>query len=645
MPMQRRILVPLSLASLLLASPLAVAQGVPNLGNSVQNAIERQVERQVEQAQNSAAERATNQAQNAALDRVAEQAQNSAVERTVERAAAAASEVAQQRAASAQADVIGNQTLERVQSQVETQVERAQAQAADQAQAQLERVQAQVEGAQNRIERVQSQVADSAQNQVEKIQAQVGRLPEQAAERAQQRVPVAGQVDRDVAQNALDAAADAASAADQDPGLPDAAAGTGAPGATGDAPAPGIVGTENPQVSAVDADPRAFVEITLAPGERAIESEWIMVVTPEERARLDTEAAELLRYLTGTEPFALADGELLTFRVPPDLDANDAILQLVPESMREQIDRNHVYDTQGEPEGAGVEPSEEAVVEPATAGKPIAPSKPAKAKSSLPLPMPAVCEEPVTVGMIDSGIDAAHPAFAASRAHIHQRSFVDTAIAQPPAHGTAVAGLLVGRDDSGQSGAVLRPLLPRATLYSAAVFHEQESAQGATVMRVLSALDWLLQQPDVKVINMSLAGPPNRLLARALTAAAARGRVIVAAVGNDGPYGPVRYPAAYAEAIGVTAVGRDAEVFRFANQGTHVDYAALGVDVPTARGDGGFGTETGTSLAAPIVAAFIACALEQDEDSVSALAAMDQRVRDLGAAGPDSIYGRGLLHP
>lgn len=640
MTIRPNMLAPISLAALLLASPFAIAQAVPNLGNSVQAAVERQVERQVEQAQNSAAERAAGQAQNSVLERAVEQAQNSAVERTVERAAAAASEVVQQRAEAAQADVVGNQTLERVQSQVETQVERAQAQSANQAQAQLERVQAQVEGAQNRVERIQSQVVDSAQNQVDQIQAQVERLPEQAADRAQPRVPVAGQIDRrvpqdSVAQNALDTAADAASGGAPAASSPSPAAAPEAQPAAVDVPgaAPGIVGTAAPAAaaSAAAAEPRAFVEITIAPGVRAIESEWIMVVTPDERARLDTEAAELLRYLTGTEPFALTDGELLTFTVPPDLDANDAILELVPETMRGLIDRNHVYDAQGEPDEANANA--------------VPAAKQAKKKPSLPLPMPAVCEEPVTLGMIDSGIDAAHPAFAASRAQIHQRDFVDAAVAQPPVHGTAVAGLLVGRDDSEQSGAVLRPLLPAATLYSAAVFHEQESAQGATVMRVLAALDWLLQQPDVRVINMSLAGPPNRLLARALTAAAARGRVVVAAVGNDGPYGPVRYPAAYDEAIGVTAVGRDAQVFRFANQGTHVDYAALGVDVPTARGDGGFGTESGTSLAAPVVAAFIACELAQHEDPALALAALDGRVHDLGTRGPDPVYGRGLLHP
>lgn len=622
--MNRRNLTELTLAGLVLASQLAAAQAVPGLGNSVQNVIERQVERQVEQAQNSAIERAAGQAQNSVLERVVEQAQNSAIERTVEQAAATAGELVQQRAETAQAELVRNQTLERVQgqvvSQVENQVERAQSLAADQAQTQLERVQAQVQGAQNRIERMQAQV-DSAQSQIQQVQAQIERLPAQAAERAQQRMPVAGQIDAGVVQNIADAAANAVSAANPMQTIP----------TVPDASAAGIVGAQAAEATTLvpAPQPRAFVEITLEPGVRAIESEWIMVVTPEERARLDTEAAELLRYLTDAEPFVLTDGEMLTFTVPPDLDANDAILELVPDTMRELIDRNHVYDTQAQ-------------VDDSTARATV---KKTKKKSRLELPMPAVCDEPVALGMIDSGIDTAHPAFAESRMQIHQRSFVDAAVAQPPAHGTAVAGMLVGRDDSGQSGALLRPLLPAGKLYSAAVFHEQENAQGATVMRVLAALDWLLQQPDVKVINMSLAGPPNRLLARALTAAAARGRVVVAAVGNDGPYGPVRYPAAYDDAIGVTAVARNRDVFRFANHGEHIDYAALGVDVPTARGDGGFGTETGTSLAAPVVAAFIACALTQHVDPAEALAALDERVRDLGERGPDAVYGRGLLHP
>jgi minor extracellular protease Epr len=604
--MKTRILNSLAFGGLL-ACGTALGQVVPDIGNSVQQAVQTAVERQVEQAQNAAVERAVGQAE------------------------AAAANQALERAEAVQADLVQNQALEQVQNQVE----RVQAQAAEQAQSQVERVQEQATGqAQATLERVQAQV-ENAQGQVEQVQSQLERLPERAAERAQERVPeyvpaTAAQTGRERAAEVAGAAASAVAAA-----VPDSAPAQ-VEGANGTPPAnPGnaqATATEpvRQTVNAADGNP-AFVEITLPDGARAVEFEWVMIVTPQERARLDDEAAELLGYLTDTAPFALADdGELLTFTVPPDLDANDAILDLVPDNMRDLIDRNHIYETQDDDRG----------------------SAPAPTATQLTLPMPPVCTEPVKLGMIDSSIDTAHSAFAATGAVITQRSFVDADLAQATGHGTAVAGLLVGRDDSEEkSAALLHPLLPAGTLYSASVFHANEGAtQGATVMRILSALDWLLQQDDVRVINMSLAGPPNRLLERAITAASAKGRVIVAAAGNDGPYGPVRYPAGYDAAVGVTAVARDTGIFRFANQGAHIDYAALGVEVPTARAAGGFGPESGTSLAAPIIAAFIACELahhdgNEQESIEQALAALDGRVLDLGAPGADPVYGRGLLHP
>lgn len=567
--MKKRLFSSLALGSLLALGAQASAQVVPDLAPVVQTITDRQVER----------------------------TQNEAVERALEQAQAAAQNQALQRAEAQQAENVQSQALEQVQSQVE----RAQAQAAEQAQTQIERVQNQVERAQGQIDQVQSQVVDRTQSQME-------RVPDQAAERFQDR------------------------ASELVPGI------AGQTGAAGDAASntvtravPDDLATQTPeplrQIVETVAGDEAFVDITLGPGIRAVEFEWVMLVTPEQRQQLDDEAAELLNFLTDTEPFALAAGELLTFRVPPDLDADDAILELVPENLRDLIDRNHIYDVQNEDEGGTTAATHTSAL--------------------LRMPMEAVCATPLTVGMIDSTIDIAHAAFADARAtRIHNRSFVDTTLAQPASHGTAVAGMLVGKDATMPSATSLRPLLPSATLYNAAVFHEQEGVQeGATVMRMLAALDWLAAQDEIQVINMSLAGPPNRLLARAVTAVSAQGKVIVAAVGNEGPYAPQRYPAAYDEVVGVTAVERDSGIFRFANQGPYIDYAALGVQVPTARADGSFGAESGTSLAAPVVSAFLACAMAEHGDLASALVAMDKQVVDLGAKGRDPVYGNGLLHP
>src|SRR5690606_7888972 len=132
--------------------------------------------------------------------------------------------------------------------------------------------------------------------------------------------------------------------------------------------------------------------------------------------------------------------------------------------------------------------------------------------------------------------------------------------------------------------------------------------QATTALHILQALDWLIAQ-EVGVINMSLTGPANRLLEQGINAAISRGKVIVAAAGNHGPHGPPVYPAAYPGVITATAVSSNRSIYRWANQGDHIDFASIGVSVSTARADGSFGQESGTSMAAPVVTAFVACAM------------------------------------
>lgn len=537
-------------------------------------------------------------------DRQAERAQQQAAERALQQIETVQQRVAEQ-ATEQQAEAVQSQTLERVAGQVE----RAQGQAS---------------------ERAQARVADQAQSRVEQAQGQLGRARD-PAERVQERV--AGQ--------ALQRSAGL-------PGLLEPAPGVGnAPPAAGGVLAQAAAAAGN-GVAVTDRNGnQAFVEITLPDGARAIAFEWIMLVTAEQRAQLDGEAAALMGFLSGTRPFGLGGGELLTFSVPPDLDANDAILDLVPPALRDRIDRNHVYAPRDDRRPRWLR---------ALAGerKPAAapPASPAGSQGPLPLPLPlrAVCEQPVSIGMVDARVDLQHAVFADlddAAARVVSASFVEAELEQPARHGTAVAALWLGHHDAATADGGLRPLLPGATLYSAAVFHAGEQVQeGASALRVLAALDWLAQQDALRVINMSLAGPPNRLLEQSIAALDARGIHVVAAVGNDGPHGPPRYPAAYDQVIAVAAADREGGIYRWSNQGAHVDYAALGVDLPTAAADGQvLAAQSGTSLAAPVVAAFLACALEAGQQLDAALATLDTRVLDLGEPGQDPAYGKGLLHP
>ena len=240
------------------------------------------------------------------------------------------------------------------------------------------------------------------------------------------------------------------------------------------------------------------------------------------------------------------------------------------------------------------------------------------------------------IGMIDSAVTAAHPSL--RRAPIEQRDFVDGGGARPSAHGTAVASLLTGDDGSAFSGAA-----PRARVLAAGVVASGDG-QMATAESMVRALDWLIAN-GTPVINVSLAGPPNALLADAIRRAQARGAVLVAAVGNDGPAAPPLYPASYSGVVGVTAVDDRGSIYRRAGRGAQVDVSAPGVGVLAAEPGGQYVEVSGTSFAAPAVAAWIA-ARHSRLDPTSAqtvVATLSANARDAGDPGPDPVYGVGIL--
>jgi hypothetical protein len=118
------------------------------------------------------------------------------------------------------------------------------------------------------------------------------------------------------------------------------------------------------------------------------------------------------------------------------------------------------------------------------------------------------------------------------------------------------------------------------------------------------------------------------------------GAELVAAVGNDGTTDVPRFPAAYDGVIGVTAVDQARRIFGPANRGSFVALSAPGVDLlipgqPTAGGAGNR-LVTGTSFAVPYVTAALA-SYGNDPKRMFA------DVIDLGAPGPDPIFGRGLV--
>ena len=255
---------------------------------------------------------------------------------------------------------------------------------------------------------------------------------------------------------------------------------------------------------------------------------------------------------------------MITLSLPRKMDVREGLKALRKAAPSLQADYNHIY----EPAGGALLPATAAALAaaPARAGTRIA--------------------------MIDGGV-ASHPSLA--RAGIEQRGFNGSA--QPTGHGTAVGSLLVGEQGP------FRGAARGAQLFVGDVYGGNPAAGSATA--IVRALGWAASKKP-SVINISLVGPANRTLARAIGVLRARGMDVVAAVGNDGPAAPPQYPASYPGVVAVTGVDGNNRALREAGRSTHLDFAAPGADLAAALPGKGYTAVRGTSFAAPFVAARLA---------------------------------------
>lgn len=312
------------------------------------------------------------------------------------------------------------------------------------------------------------------------------------------------------------------------------------------------------------------------------------------------------------ETIAGADVRLVTLAIPRGLNARQAIKQLRRADPGGAYDYNHIYSSAGE---------------------------------EIPATPASDCQSPPPyfsgpgggggrrIGLVDTGVDAGHPALGGAR--VEQRGFAPGGV-RPKAHGTATASLMVGR------AGPFRGAAPGTALLVADVYGDGPT--GGSAEALTRGLGWLASN-NVSVVNVSLVGPPNAALAAVIANLTARGVIVVAAVGNDGPAARPLFPASYQGVIAVTGVdGRD-RVLPEAGRALHLDFAAPGADMAAAGPGGRFVAVRGTSFAAPIVAGRLA-ALRSAPGPAGARAALDalsRTARDLGPAGFDRYYGRGLV--
>lgn len=254
----------------------------------------------------------------------------------------------------------------------------------------------------------------------------------------------------------------------------------------------------------------------------------------------------------------------VTLSVPRNLSTRQALRRLHSIAPRLQADFDHLY----EPAGGALLPFAGALA--ASQGSRGGPR----------------------IGIVDGGV-ASHPSMAG--ASIEQNGFAGRP--QPTGHGTAVASLIVGNQGPFQGAA------RGASLFVADVYGGSRAAGSAS--SIVRALSWLASK-RAQVINISLVGPQNRIVQRAVQVLRARGIQVVAAVGNDGPAAPPQYPASYPGVVAVTGVDARGRALPEAGKASHLDFAAPGADMAAALPGQGYAKVRGTSFAAPFATARLA---------------------------------------
>lgn len=241
--------------------------------------------------------------------------------------------------------------------------------------------------------------------------------------------------------------------------------------------------------------------------------------------------------------------------------------------------------------------------------------------------------EDVVVAVIDSGIDAAHPEFAGA---VSERFDAAGGDKEPVhVHGTGIAGVIV-------SHAKLMGGAPAAKILAIRAFGPVPQGIESTSFVLAKSLDFAIVH-GARVVNMSFAGPQDPLLAKALSVAAGKGVVLVAASGNAGAKSPPLFPAADGHVIAVSGANANDELFVPSNRGAYVALCAPATDILTAAPGGKYQVISGTSFAAAYVSSVAALALARNPVLVPSEVRdiLVRTARDLGAPGWDDQFGAG----
>ncbi len=248
----------------------------------------------------------------------------------------------------------------------------------------------------------------------------------------------------------------------------------------------------------------------------------------------------------------------------------------------------------------------------------------------------------VTVAVIDTGVDTSHPELAA---RVVDNIDVSGFGASADRHGTAIAGIIAAESDNGIGSYGVAP----DTKILAIKACEPESATGVSSRcwssTIAKALDTALTS-DVKIINMSLGGPEDPLVAKLIDKAAELGVLVIASAGNDGPDAPPPFPASHPAVMAITAVDANNKPYSRAVRGQFIDAAAPGVEIAVpAPGETYPAQLSGTSMATAYVAgaAALLYSIKPDATANAVRTSLQSNAVNPTGNAPDAVVGHGRI--
>lgn len=249
----------------------------------------------------------------------------------------------------------------------------------------------------------------------------------------------------------------------------------------------------------------------------------------------------------------------------------------------------------------------------------------------------------VTVAVLDTGVNANHPDLA-GRVLPGQDFFRGgTDTSDPVGHGTHIAGIIAA---SGDNGIGIAGMCWQCKILPVRVGDDRGLSDDA----ITNGIRWAVDN-GARILNLSFGGTSDSpSIHEAIKYAVQKNVLVVAAAGNEADEGnPVEYPAAYDEVIAVGATDDNDQHAFFSQVQSYVDVSAPGWNIPGTGSQfdaNGYGSETGTSFAAPYVVGEAALLLSVNPSlDVNALRNLIvSTADDLGDPGPDPKFGAGRIN-